>query len=160
MSIRCISWVLDHSDAQHAERLVLLALADRADDDGRAWPSVRDLATRARLSRRAVQVALRRLKLAQSIEPAGLSRAGTTVYRIITTGGAKSAPRAKSAPAQNATEGGAESRKKGAQSLRPNRQLQPSVNRQGGSPPTKSAGKRLTFAGDLSRFDRLDGGGT
>ena len=30
----------------------------------------------------------------------------------------------------------------------------------GGSPPKKSAGKRLTFAGDLSRFDRLDGGGT
>ncbi len=34
MSVRVMSWVWDHSQAHGADRLVLLAIADAADDDG------------------------------------------------------------------------------------------------------------------------------
>ena len=32
-----MNWVWGHSQAKHAARLVLLAIADRAQDDGSAW---------------------------------------------------------------------------------------------------------------------------
>ena len=45
----------------HSELLVLLALADWANDDGYCWPTVSALAAKARLSERAVQQILGRL---------------------------------------------------------------------------------------------------
>lgn len=55
MSIKVTNWVWSRSESRNGARLVMLALADRADDNGFAWPSIDDLAERTRLSRRAVQ---------------------------------------------------------------------------------------------------------
>jgi len=45
-----------------AQRLVLLALADHASDDGECWPGIRGVAAKTGLSRRGVQLALGALK--------------------------------------------------------------------------------------------------
>ncbi|MCX5584236.1 helix-turn-helix domain-containing protein [Streptomyces erythrochromogenes] len=55
MSIKVTNWVWARSQSRNGARLVMLALADRADDDGFCWPSIDDLAQRTRLSPRAVQ---------------------------------------------------------------------------------------------------------
>lgn len=55
MSFKVTNWVWARSESRNGARLVMLALADRADDDGLAWPSIEDLAERTKLSRRAVQ---------------------------------------------------------------------------------------------------------
>lgn len=53
-----MSWVFEHSNSKGTQRLVLLALADRANDYDEAWPSVARLAAAARTSTRSVQRAL------------------------------------------------------------------------------------------------------
>lgn len=48
-----MSWVFKHSESRGNARLVLLAIADRANDDGTdAWPSIRTIAEKARVSER------------------------------------------------------------------------------------------------------------
>jgi hypothetical protein len=61
MSVRVMSHVWEHSDARLGARLVLLAIADFANDSGMAWPSVETLAAKSRLSSRQVQRILRQL---------------------------------------------------------------------------------------------------
>lgn len=62
MSVRVISWVWDNSQAEGSELLVLLAIADSADDDGtNAWPAISTVAKRARISERSAQRAIKRL---------------------------------------------------------------------------------------------------
>lgn len=51
MSVRHVSWVLDHSPAKNGERLVLLAVANHADEADEAWPSEACLAHETNLSR-------------------------------------------------------------------------------------------------------------
>lgn len=51
MSVRVIQSILNHSQSEGGARLVMIALADRADDTGLCWPSVMDIARRSRLSR-------------------------------------------------------------------------------------------------------------
>ena len=55
MSIKVTNWVWARSESRNGARLVMLALADRADDEGLCWPSIEDLMERTRLTRRAVQ---------------------------------------------------------------------------------------------------------
>lgn len=55
MSIKVTNWAWAHSQSRNGARLVLLAIADRADEDGFAWPSIEDIAERTLLSPRAVQ---------------------------------------------------------------------------------------------------------
>ena len=62
MSVAVMTKVWDTSLAAEGCLLVLLAIADFADDDGRAFPSVPKLAKKARLSERQTQCALRRLE--------------------------------------------------------------------------------------------------
>lgn len=51
-----MSWVWEFSEAVGNDRLVLLAIADRANDDGAdAWPNQEELSSKTRLSRRTVQ---------------------------------------------------------------------------------------------------------
>jgi hypothetical protein len=93
MSLPVMVWVLQHSEAKLGARLVLIALAEFAHDDGtKAFPSVETLSERARMSRRGVQAALRSLEADGSIEQTGTTRSGTNVYRVV-MGGAESAPR-------------------------------------------------------------------
>lgn len=62
MSIRVMTWVWEHSEASGTELLLLLAIADAADDAGRnAWPSVNTLARKTRLAPRTVQRLLAKL---------------------------------------------------------------------------------------------------
>jgi hypothetical protein len=79
VSIFPLSWVLRHSEEKLGRRLVLLVLADHAKEDGSmAWPSVETIAAHARLSRRAVQDALRELEKSGAIRKRGVSQAGTS----------------------------------------------------------------------------------
>lgn len=92
LSIHVMSWVLRHSEERLGNRLVLLALAEFAHDDGtKAYPAVATLTERARLSERQVQSALKALQEHGAIELTGKSPKGTNVYRVI-MGGADSAP--------------------------------------------------------------------
>lgn len=63
MSVRAISWVWDHSQSCGNDRLVLLAIADCANDEGRqAWPAIATLARKTRLHIRTVERCLHRLR--------------------------------------------------------------------------------------------------
>jgi hypothetical protein len=55
MSNVILNAVFQHSKAEGVARLVLLSLADRADDSGRAWCGAKDLCDRTRASRRQVK---------------------------------------------------------------------------------------------------------
>lgn len=68
MSIKVTNWVWAKSTSKNGARLVLLALADRADDHGCAWPSIDDLCERTLLSPRAVQKALTALVESKELE--------------------------------------------------------------------------------------------
>lgn len=86
MSVRVISWVWERSRAEGTDRLVLLAIADSANDDGgNAWPSVATLAGKAKVSERTVQRSIRALVLLGEVsvdQNAGWH--GTNVYTVRT----------------------------------------------------------------------------
>lgn len=91
MSIKVMSAVWEHSQQSGGALLVLLALADFANDDGHCYPSVGTLADKSRMSRRNVQYILRDLEAAGEITAAlDGGKNGTTGYIIM--GGARFAP--------------------------------------------------------------------
>lgn len=61
MSVKAISWVFEHSRSRGIDRLVLLALADAANDQGTAWPSLTTIARKAGIDRRTVSRTIARL---------------------------------------------------------------------------------------------------
>lgn len=63
MSIKLMSYVWEHANAKGADLLLLLALADMANDDGDSWPSVATLAKRTRLDIRRVRRMLKQLEM-------------------------------------------------------------------------------------------------
>lgn len=86
MGYTWVKCVIDHSLASRTEYAVLLMLAERANEWGGCWPSVADIAKRARCSRRMAQINLRKLKARNEVyyeEPivGGLKK--TTVYVIV-----------------------------------------------------------------------------
>ncbi|MBV8633990.1 MAG: helix-turn-helix domain-containing protein [Burkholderiaceae bacterium] len=83
MSIRIMSEVWQHSRAGGSELLCLLAIADFANDDGYAFPSVATLAVRIRKSERYAQYLLNKLVAAGElqIEP-NAGRRGCNLYRV------------------------------------------------------------------------------
>lgn len=62
MSIRIMSAVWEHSQAKGTELLLLLALADYANDKGEAWPSISTLARKCRVGIRQVLRMIQRLE--------------------------------------------------------------------------------------------------
>lgn len=59
MSIQAVAWVLEHSEATLADRLVLIAIANHADARGwNAWPAVPQIAKEARVDRATVYRAI------------------------------------------------------------------------------------------------------
>lgn len=62
MSIRVMTRVWDEGPDQQGELLVLLALADFANDEGVAWPSMETIASRARMEVRSTRRVIRRLE--------------------------------------------------------------------------------------------------
>lgn len=84
MSFEAVAAVLEHSDAREAARLVLICLAERADENRQCYPSIRDIASRARLSERVVPRILDRLVEAGEI--VRLYRIGISASYIVTAG--------------------------------------------------------------------------
>lgn len=126
MSIHVLSWVLRNSDARLGPRLVLIVLADYAGEDGHgAYPSVDTIAREARLSRRAVQSALRTLVDEGLIADVGVSRFGTRIYDVLMGGGggATSAPRPSG---EDNDPGGRSSRRQGGEAASPDPSTNPS----------------------------------
>lgn len=123
MSIKVMTAVWDHSQHKGSELLLLLALADFAHDDGgNAFPSVKTMKEKTRLSERAVQYLLRALVASGELAEDGKHPSGTTRYRIVVAalGGAKIAP------VQRTAAGGATDGIVGVQPTAPD----PSVNHQ------------------------------
>jgi len=112
-------WVLKHSEAKHSNRLVLLALAEYAHQDGsKAFPSNEELEDRTKLSERQVQDCIRFLRKGGAIEHEGHTRSGRNIWRVLMTpvaaalGGVQSSRGADSriGGVQKTTSRGAESR--------------------------------------------------
>ena len=85
MSLNALNHVWKHSHAKGSALLLLLAIADYAQDDGgMAFPSIQTLADKARMTPRWVQLLQNKLvEMGElSITPKG-SRYGTNEYRII-----------------------------------------------------------------------------
>ena len=59
MSVQALSWVLDKSKSRLAARLVLLSIANHANQEGeQAWPSIETIAREAHISERQAQRAI------------------------------------------------------------------------------------------------------
>lgn len=82
MSVRVSSWVWQHSGAAGNDLLLLLALADVADDNGHCWPSVGHLADKTKLSRATVQRRLKALRESGRIVTTG-QKGTSNVYGIV-----------------------------------------------------------------------------
>jgi len=61
MSVRLMSAIFENRELNPTARLIMLALADHADDDGRCYPSIPRLCQRTGLSERAIQTNTRAL---------------------------------------------------------------------------------------------------
>jgi hypothetical protein len=84
MSIRVMSAVWDNGPEDQGELLVLLALADYADDNGYCWPAMPSVAAKARMSERNAR------RIVRKLEASGLllveenrGRNATNRYRVI-----------------------------------------------------------------------------
>lgn len=84
MSLKIMSRVWEHSTQSGTRLLVLLALADVANDHGVSWYSKEKLAQRARTSPRNIAKILQRLE--DDGEAARVERPGTSNYYVVLTG--------------------------------------------------------------------------
>lgn len=83
MSIQWMNKVWSHSNKSGATLLVLLAIADHANDDGVCWPSIATLATKARISERQAKRVIAALEADGDIEVMrGDGRTHTSTYRL------------------------------------------------------------------------------
>lgn len=62
MSVKVMAHVWEHSQHKGSDLLTLLAIADHADDDGQAYPSIQRLAYKTRMTERNVQYVLKKLE--------------------------------------------------------------------------------------------------
>ena len=87
MSVKVMTWVWENSHSSGAERLVLLAIADSARDDGKdAYPAVSTIARKANMDTRTVQRAIRRLiEIGELTVTMNAGRAGSNLYQVVMT---------------------------------------------------------------------------
>lgn len=144
MSVRVSTWVWHDTTARGNDLLVLLALADTADDDGSCWPGVSTIAAKTRLDRATVQ---RRLKVLQSTELVDrITRPGqSNLYRIRVPWGAADCGTPTDQGGRTAAAPGAAQARQGVPH---GRGTEPSENRQG---TTNGARKRGTRIPDIFR---------
>lgn len=84
MSVRMISRVWDYSTQKGNDLLMLLAIADFADDDGNAYPSVQTLATKCRMLQRNANKILANLRESGELEiRQNEGPHGTNRYRVV-----------------------------------------------------------------------------
>ena len=85
MSIEIMSYIWKYGPQNQSETIVLLALADYANEDGKCWPSIEGLQQKSRLSDRGVQKILRRLEEQGWLEiEYGNGRKNCNIYTIKT----------------------------------------------------------------------------
>lgn len=92
-----MTWVWQNSTQSEGRLLLLLALADFADDSGYCYPGLQTLAKKSRMSERNVRYALRDLEAAGELQTAlRAGPNGTNAYRVLCPTGAKIAPATRS----------------------------------------------------------------
>ncbi|ASI92471.1 helix-turn-helix domain-containing protein [Vibrio mediterranei] len=62
MSIKVMSWVWDVSTLKGSDKLLMLCLADHADDNGMCWPSIETMARKSGISVSTVKSTLKKLE--------------------------------------------------------------------------------------------------
>jgi hypothetical protein len=83
MSIKFSRLVLDRSQSKGTDLLVLLVLADYANESGISWPSVSTLAKTCRMTPRNLNLRLANLREIGEVEVAqNAGQAGSNLYRI------------------------------------------------------------------------------
>lgn len=142
MSIRVMTEIWDNAPLCGSTKLLLLCLADHANDDGICWPSIGRLAARCGLQDRQTQNQLERLERQGYITRdigQGYNNAGTNLYRILPReswrhmdGSPVYPPQAQGGvaectPATECTGGGAEECRGGVHSSAPEPSLNPSI---------------------------------
>lgn len=160
MSIHVMSWVWKNAPLDGTDLLVLLCIADHADEHGEnAWPSVQTIARYARRKPRRVQQIVRDLESAGLIA-VELQKGGTADmpadrrpnrYRVIMDDGVQSPP--GSDPAGCSPEpGGVQSEPpRGATQTAPNPSMEPSMNRNDRTPARASTSTSVVSA-DSAEF--------
>jgi hypothetical protein len=103
MSVKIMSAIFDSKTLGPTERLVMLALADHADDQGRCYPSNARLCDRTGLSERAVRQNIRALESSGYLSVhIGAGQSGSNVY-IVRPQGGQEMPPAGNAPGTSCT---------------------------------------------------------
>jgi hypothetical protein len=105
MSIKIMTKVWDESKHRGSELLILLALADRANDDGLCWPGIADLMHRGRIARRQITNILNTLQA--SGELVLIRRSGKPNLYVILTSCTAEEKRARMTLAMQCMGGGA-----------------------------------------------------
>ena len=83
MSVHVMSQVWRHGPKDGNDLLVLLAIADFADDEGYCWPSMASIAKKARMTERGARKIARRLEEAGHLScDVGGGRGGSNRYRV------------------------------------------------------------------------------
>ncbi len=126
MSIKVMAKVWDGSSQKGSTLLLLLAIADFADENGRAWPSIETLAKKIRMSTRSAQMMVRKLvedgelQVEQNAGPHGCN-----VYHVICLEGEKIAG-VKTLQGEKIVGGGEKYDTKGVKSASPDPSIEPS----------------------------------
>jgi hypothetical protein len=102
VSIRLMSAVFESQTLGPTERLIMLALADHADDEGRCYPSIERLRQRTGLSERAVQTNIRNLVAQGYVRIVVGGGKGNANLYFVSANPAGDAPRTKCTPAGDA----------------------------------------------------------
>lgn len=93
MSVKVMSAIWERKDLDASERLLLLSLADHADDEGYCYPSIKRLCERTSLAERTVQGTIKKLVLRGFLTVRyGQGRNGTNAFIVNTTPAADAPP--------------------------------------------------------------------
>lgn len=105
MSVKILSQVWEHAAVEGRTLLVLLAIADWANDNGVAYPGMEAIAKKARCGVRTAQRAIEELQAAGLLSvQRNAGRYGTNLYIVTPSGGVPKLHPAKTAPRQNEQE--------------------------------------------------------
>lgn len=116
MSALITSAVFEHSKSLFGDLLTLLAIAYYADDNGKAWPSVKTIAERVRLSERQVQYSIASLVKAGELRvDHRVGPRGRNLFTVLFTVGVQS-----TSPQVQSTSPQVQSTSPGVQSASPN----------------------------------------
>lgn len=86
MSIPVLNWAWGQPGLDPSSKLVLLSLADHANDDGESWPSLERLSERTGRDRRTVQRAVAALEARGLVEREPAKGVRSTRYRLLVQG--------------------------------------------------------------------------